>query len=337
MPVENVAADESEPAAEQLQVMPKEEKPAESDCTCPYLRQQAADRHVRMMADPEVGDDVLTNLNKLEEADRLFELAGELMREGHVCEAMTCYDVIRHLVPGSRVDAQVDEALAEFGFTLAEAAEEPQTAQQPKKKEASCLEKLAVFLEAIGVPRAPLGRVDPSDSSAPVQVPAAARVEEASIPEAEPVSDDDSPLENRLRRPVSMHVNDMPLKTVLKDLRAFHGIRIRLDRKAVQEAGIDLERPVTVFLEDVSLRSALHLILHPAHAYLCRQGRHHLDHATGVNARGIENGRSRAPARQGRPRRWLQSGADRAREAHLPAIEQTGDSELPRRPAGGGH
>ncbi len=123
-----------EPAVEQLHVMPKESKAAASDITCPYLRQQAADRHVRLMADPQVTQDVLGNLKRLVEADRLFEVAGELLRDGYVSEAMTCYDVIRRLVPGSRFEAQVAEALAEFGIgTAAEAAEEPQAEPQRKR------------------------------------------------------------------------------------------------------------------------------------------------------------------------------------------------------------
>ena len=42
-----------------------------------------------------------------------------------------------------------------------------------------------------------------------------------------------------LRRPVSIHVNNLPLKTVLKDLRAFQGINILADRKALKAEGIE--------------------------------------------------------------------------------------------------
>jgi protein involved in polysaccharide export with SLBB domain len=115
--VQFTAKDEGEPAAEQLHAMPKEE-PAGPGFTCPYLRQQAADRHVRLMADPQVADDVLANLEKLHQADRLFELAADLLHEGYVCEAVACYDVIRALVPGSRYETRVSDALADLMLRL---------------------------------------------------------------------------------------------------------------------------------------------------------------------------------------------------------------------------
>jgi hypothetical protein len=282
--VEEDPAESSQPATEQLHGMPKEDKPTEAEFTCPYLRQQAADRHVRLMADPQITQNVLENLQKLEEADRLFEVAGELMRQGHIGEAMTCYDVIRHLVPGSRFEAQVDEALAEFGVPAK--ASEGQDHSPQTKKDASWLEKLVGFLQVAGVPMPPLVNGSPADPTAgnrPLREDCEAYrqvecewegkwygeeastpvgVEASSIPPAESAKEDDE-IQKRLRRPVSIHLNDMPLKTVLKDLRAFHGIKIRLDRKALEDEGIDLHQPVTVFLEDITLRSALHLMLHP--------------------------------------------------------------------------
>ncbi len=289
--VEEDAAEPAEPAGEQLEVMPKEEKPAAKEATCPYLLQQAADRHVRLMADPEVTQDVLSNIRSLEEADRLFELAGELLREGHVGEAMTCYEVIRRLVPGSRFETQIDEVLAEFGLGVPpEATDEPepppQTKKACKKDYGACLKQILACFQAIGVPMPPLVPVSSSHARADSgqrgedsedarqiecewerrwfseQPPTPGRVEAASV-ESASSADENEAVENRLRRPISIHLDDMPLRTVLKDLRAFHGIRIRLDRKAIEEEGIDLEQPVSVFLEDVSLRSALHLMLHP--------------------------------------------------------------------------
>jgi hypothetical protein len=143
----------AEPEAEQLQVMPKEEKAAKTDFTCPYLRQQAADRHARQMADPDVTQDVLGNLNKLLEADCLFELAGELLRAGCVSEAMDCYDAVCRLVPGSRFEAQVAEALAEFGIGApTEAAEEPKGEPQGKVDTDFWLDMLGRLADVLGLP-----------------------------------------------------------------------------------------------------------------------------------------------------------------------------------------
>jgi hypothetical protein len=160
----------AEPPAEQLHAMPKEEKAAKTDFTCPYLRQQAADRHVRQMADPDVTQDVLGNLNKLLEADCLFELAGELLRAGCVSEATACYDAVCRLVPGSRFEAQVAEALAEFGVGApAEAAEEPKSEPQGKVDTDSWLDLLGRLADALGLPVPRFINVYSSDPNVRIQ------------------------------------------------------------------------------------------------------------------------------------------------------------------------
>ena len=77
--------------------MPRED----SDITCPYLRQQMIDRHACQLADPEIGRDVLANLESLKKADKLLKLANELARDGFLAEAMVCCDLAAKLCPGS--------------------------------------------------------------------------------------------------------------------------------------------------------------------------------------------------------------------------------------------
>jgi hypothetical protein len=78
-------------------------KPADKDgFTCPYLKQQAADRHAAMFADPEVSEDVLGNLDKLEAAQSLIEAADKLQHAGRRAEALHCLSLVQKLCPGSR-------------------------------------------------------------------------------------------------------------------------------------------------------------------------------------------------------------------------------------------
>jgi hypothetical protein len=72
-------------------------------------------------------------------------------------------------------------------------------------------------------------------------------------------------IERRLNAPVrSMSFKDTPLRQVLHDLQGLTGINIVPDEPALNEAGIRLDRPITIKLEGVSLKAALDLILHQA-------------------------------------------------------------------------
>jgi RNA polymerase sigma factor (sigma-70 family) len=68
-------------------------------------------------------------------------------------------------------------------------------------------------------------------------------------------------LEQRLQRPVNLNFRDAPLSQVLDDLRTAHGLNIVIDRPALEREGVALDRPVTLCIEGVSLRSALKLLL----------------------------------------------------------------------------
>jgi hypothetical protein len=105
------------PAVEALP-MPKEDIPtaAADGPTCPYLRQKAVDRHACQLADPEVGRDVLENLDRLMGADKLVELAKELARDGRVVEAMNCCLLAADLCPGSPSAARAADMLADLCF-----------------------------------------------------------------------------------------------------------------------------------------------------------------------------------------------------------------------------
>ena len=76
-------------------------------------------------------------------------------------------------------------------------------------------------------------------------------------------SDKEKAIERSLLAPVSINFEGTPLKQVIDDLRSIHaqGVNIVPDMPALQERGISLEAPISIRLENVSLKSALNLIL----------------------------------------------------------------------------
>src|SRR5207244_7848838 len=70
----------------------------------------------------------------------------------------------------------------------------------------------------------------------------------------------------RLESPISsLDYKDTPLKQILDDLQVTTAINIVPDEPALNETGISLDKPVTMKLEGVSLKSALNLLLHQVH------------------------------------------------------------------------
>ena len=74
-----------------------------------------------------------------------------------------------------------------------------------------------------------------------------------------------SPAEKRieaaLKSPTQLEFAETPLSDVIDYLKDYHQIEIQLDKKAMDEAGIGSETPVTKNLKGVSLKSALRLML----------------------------------------------------------------------------
>jgi type II secretory pathway component GspD/PulD (secretin) len=73
-------------------------------------------------------------------------------------------------------------------------------------------------------------------------------------------------IHRRLDAPISsLDYKDTPLKQILDDLQVTTGINIVPDEPALNDVGISLDKPVTMKLEGVSLKSALNLLLHQVH------------------------------------------------------------------------
>ncbi len=79
-------------------------------------------------------------------------------------------------------------------------------------------------------------------------------------------SEKEREIERKLTSPVPMlNFNDAPLESVITDLRATMGVNIYVDQRALDEQGVSLKHPVSLVLENISLKSALNLILKQVH------------------------------------------------------------------------
>jgi type II secretory pathway component GspD/PulD (secretin) len=72
-------------------------------------------------------------------------------------------------------------------------------------------------------------------------------------------------IERKLNTPVSMNFVDQPLRQVIDDIRAWNSLNIYVDEPALLQEGISLDRPITLKLDQVSLKSALNMVLHNVH------------------------------------------------------------------------
>ncbi len=77
-------------------------------------------------------------------------------------------------------------------------------------------------------------------------------------------SEKEREIEHKLSTPVRLNFNDTPLEQVLEDLGSWHGINIVPDTRALESEGVSLKQPIKLCLENVSLKSALNLILKKA-------------------------------------------------------------------------
>ena len=79
-------------------------------------------------------------------------------------------------------------------------------------------------------------------------------------------SEKEREIERKLTAPVPMlNFSNVPLKDVVKELQATQGINIFLDQRSLNEQGVSLEQPISLRLENISMKSALNLILKQAH------------------------------------------------------------------------
>ncbi|MBY0523190.1 MAG: hypothetical protein K2R98_07315 [Gemmataceae bacterium] len=78
-------------------------------------------------------------------------------------------------------------------------------------------------------------------------------------------TDKDREIERRLNGPINLEFKDTPLHQVVDDLRVMSGMNIVTDKPALDEEGISLDRPLSVKLEGIAMKSALNILLHQVH------------------------------------------------------------------------
>lgn len=73
-------------------------------------------------------------------------------------------------------------------------------------------------------------------------------------------------IEKRLKTPVMLKYQDTPLTEVMTGLSELTGVNIHLDPRGLTQEGVNSDTPVTINLtKEISLKSALNLILEPLH------------------------------------------------------------------------
>lgn len=73
-------------------------------------------------------------------------------------------------------------------------------------------------------------------------------------------------IERRLKTPVLLRYEDMPLSEVVRGLSELASVNIHLDPQGLSQEGINSDTPVTINLsKEISLKSALNLVLGPLH------------------------------------------------------------------------
>ena len=219
---------------------PKEAPPNDSiESVCPWMRQQHGASCQEIPSADELSHDVLHNLEMLSQAQTLLQTARDFGRSGRVGEALGCLELAHDLCPGSRIDDAVQEAAVylfaplyygsssyEFG-----AEEESEPAAASPKSEEGCEQ-----CPGCGGLSLCKGR---------------------SAKECE--------IELKLAQPVSVDFHAAPLREVIDDLRSWQNINIYVDRAALEADEVSLDRPISVKVENVSLKSALKLVLKEAH------------------------------------------------------------------------
>jgi hypothetical protein len=79
---------------------------------CPGMCPRPAERHVYQFTAPDLTQDLLHNLEKLDTAHRLMHLAEHLALSGRVVEALDCFDIVCRMCPG-RFEAHISEIMAQ--------------------------------------------------------------------------------------------------------------------------------------------------------------------------------------------------------------------------------
>ncbi len=79
------------------------------------------------------------------------------------------------------------------------------------------------------------------------------------------ISKEEQNIERKLTVPISLSCSNQPLREVIEYIRGDQGINIFIDEPALADKGIQLDAPVTIKLDNISMKSALKLLLSMVH------------------------------------------------------------------------
>jgi hypothetical protein len=100
---------------------------------CPYLVSRNNAPEVASIAPP----DVVTNLQLLLKADALLNRGRQLVREGHLVEAVDCFQEVHCLVPGTNLEARAGEETENLLVQVYGTALENAAAEEPSEPQSS--------------------------------------------------------------------------------------------------------------------------------------------------------------------------------------------------------
>lgn len=108
-----------------------------------------------------------------------------------------------------------------------------------------------------------------SDNPLYVDPKAAARARQRGRLDIIPLSpgkmDKEKEIESMLQTPVSLNFDNKPIEEVVEYIRQTKAINIAFERHALREEGIELDRPVSIKLDQITLKSALNILLDQLH------------------------------------------------------------------------
>ena len=78
-------------------------------------------------------------------------------------------------------------------------------------------------------------------------------------------SEKEKDIQSRLFKTVDLNFKDVPLKTAIEHLRSVTGLNIVADLGTLQAESVSLEQPITLRVDNISLKSALNLMLSQVH------------------------------------------------------------------------
>ncbi len=252
------------------------------DSTCPYLIYKGQFKPAGFVE--ELPGDVIENLENLKKAARLYRKAERLSQEGRHAEARACYEKIGRVCRGCRYDHLARESLARMAAPATPPVSDAAEEQEPAADRAALVAELLAachraaadghFRAARELASRALA-LDPAAVAADPLVYRTHLLEQVKpqgkadvVPPIMPRAADESPaksavekaIEGRLLSPVNLNFSETPLHQVIDDLRDWQNINIVPDLKALNDEGIRIDRPVTLKLENVSLKSALSLL-----------------------------------------------------------------------------